>query len=142
MRHTTIAWALLILLGGVISGETRSPERVRVYIETANAWQITGGGGWNSEGGAAGTSGGSRPQTVELMKTFQHRCPEVTITNRRDAADYVVAFDREGGKDPFRKDNKIAVFRKNGDLVNTSSTRSLGNAVKDACSVVLGRAAN
>jgi hypothetical protein len=51
-------------------------------------------------------------------------------------ADYVVLLDHEGGKGYARKDNKIAVFHNNGDLVYSGSTRSLGNAVKDACAAI------
>jgi len=116
-----------------------SPDRPRIFIETSQAWQMTGGGGWGSDGGGGGIAGGSRPQTVEIMRTFQQRCPAVRITNRRDTADYVVSFDREGGKDIVRKDNKIAVFNRDGDLLHTSSTRTLGNAVKNACAAISGR---
>ena len=40
--------------------------------------------------------------------------------------------------DVVRRDNKIAVFRNGGDLLHAGSTRSLGNAVKDACQVIVG----
>ena len=33
---------------------------------------------------------------------------------------------------------EIAIFRNGGDMLYAGSTRSLGNAVKDACSVILG----
>lgn len=113
--------------------------KVKVYVATSEAWQMTGSGGAGPDGGGGGFSGGSRPQTVEIMKTFLERCPEVTVTAKKESADYVVQFDREGGKQFFQKDSKIAVFRADGDLVATRSTRSLGNAVKEACAVILGR---
>ncbi len=84
-------------------------------------------------------SGGARPQTVEVMKTFLQRCPEVAVTGDRAKAQFVVRLDREGGKDLVRRDNKIAVFDAGGDLLHAGSTRSLGNAVKDACGVILGQ---
>lgn len=134
-------WVVSFLLGAGLlcaQDDKASPDRPRIFIETSQAWQMTGGG-WGSDGGGGGIAGGSRPQTVEIMRTFQRRCPAVRITNRRDAADYVVSFDREGGKDIVRKDNKIAVFNRDGDLVHTSSTRSVGNAVKNACAVITGQ---
>jgi hypothetical protein len=81
-------------------------------------------------------SGGARPQTVEVMKTFSQRCPIVTITMDKTKANYVVLLDREGGKDIFSRDNKIAIFRNDGDLLYSGSTRSLGNAVSDACKAI------
>jgi hypothetical protein len=70
------------------------------------------------------------------MKTFAKRCPGVTITLTRDTADYIVLLEHEGGKDPFSRDNKFAVFGTEGDMIAAGSTRSLGNAVKDACQAI------
>lgn len=128
-----------ITFAGIVCAQSAQPGRLRVFIESAPTWEMTGIGGVGPDGGGGGFAGGARPQSVEVMKTFQERCPEVQITSRREAADYVVQFDREGGKDLVRRDNKIAVFRKDGDLVLTKSTRMLGNAVKEACAAVLGR---
>ncbi|HKQ73808.1 MAG TPA: hypothetical protein VJ810_08790 [Blastocatellia bacterium] len=44
-----------------------------------------------------------------------------------------MVLDHEGGKISVRRDNKFAVFNKDGDAIRSGSTRSLGNAVKDAC---------
>lgn len=130
---------LTIALAGALSAQSLQPGRVRVYVETTTSWEMTGVAGAGPDGGGGGFAGGARPQTVEVMKTFQERCPQVQITAKRDAADYIVQFDREGGKDLVRRDNKIAVFAKDGDLLLTKSTRMLGNAVKEACSAILGR---
>ena len=68
------------------------------------------------------------------------RCPEVLVTNKVDMANYVVTLDHEGGKGLIRKDNKVAVLRKNGDAILSKSTRELGSGVKDACSAILSDA--
>lgn len=54
----------------------------------------------------------------------------------KDKADYVVLFDREGGKGLARKRDKIAVFKRDGDVLFSGSTRSLGNAVQDSCKAI------
>lgn len=112
-------------------------EKPRVFIIESDSWETKGGiagGGSQGNGGIAGTSsGGARPQTAEIMKTFYERCPGVVVTINRDRADYVVMLQHEGGKDLIRRDNKVAVFNKDGDMILSGSTRSLGNAVKDAC---------
>jgi len=51
-------------------------------------------------------------------------------------ADYIVLFDREGGKGYARKRDKIAVFKREGDVLYSGSTRSVGNAVQDSCSAI------
>jgi hypothetical protein len=77
------------------------------------------------------------PATSEIIKTLNERCPEITVTNRLDKADFVLTLDHEGGKGLARRRNKIAVFNKDGDDILSRSTRSLGNSVKDACEAIL-----
>ena len=114
--------------------------RPRLFVTDSNSWQM--GGGFTAASvdgtGAAGGrfSGGARGQTVEVIKNFNEKCPAVTVTVDRSKASYVVLFDHEGGKGHGRKDNKIAVFKGDGDMVHSSSTRSLGNAVKNACEAI------
>jgi hypothetical protein len=43
-------------------------------------------------------AGGARPQTAEIIKTLNERCPEFTVTNNLAKADSVVTLDHEGGK--------------------------------------------
>jgi hypothetical protein len=107
-------------------------EPVRVFITDSASWSII------LHPGISG--GGARPQTAEIIKTFNQRCPQVIITNAPARADYVVVLDHEGGKHFYRRDNKVAVFRKDGDVVMSHSTRSLGNSVSDACEAVLADA--
>src|SRR3984893_13095792 len=78
-----------------------------------------------------------RPQTTEIMKTFNQRCPEVAVTNNVAKADFNVTLDHEGGKGYLHRRNKIVVFNREGDDIFTDSTRELGNAVQDACQVIL-----
>ncbi|MFZ0428019.1 MAG: hypothetical protein WAO20_07870 [Acidobacteriota bacterium] len=107
-----------------------------IYVSDSQSWQMSGGFGFGDDGGGGATSGGARPQTAEIIKTFQERCPEIAVTNERSRADYVVLLDHEGGKAIFLKDNKVAVFDREGTTIHSGSTRSLGNAVKDACEAI------
>ena len=132
--------ALVFLsLATLMVGQDKPADgKARVYVTDSESWQVSGGFG--AHGDSSGNfnagghySGGARPQTVEVIKTFTERCPGVVVTMDRAKADYVVLFDREGGKGYARKRDKIAVFKNNGDLVYSGSTRSLGNAVQDSC---------
>jgi hypothetical protein len=120
----------------------QSDGKVRVYISDSESWQMVGGWGLaghrNADGsgnvaGSGHVAGGARPQTAEIIKTFNERCRDLTITNNQDKAKYAVILDHEGGKGLLRHRNKIAVFNRDGDAVFSDSTRELGNAVKDAC---------
>jgi hypothetical protein len=59
--------------------------------------------------------------------------------DERSRADFIVRLDHEGGKGLLRRDDKVAMFTKDGDMVFSHSTRSLGNSVKDACQAIAGR---
>jgi hypothetical protein len=111
-------------------------KTIRVYVTDSQSWEVRGG--WGASGGTGGgsTAGGARPQTAEIIKTFGERCPELTVTNNRDKANYAVILDHEGGKGLATHHNKIAVFNRDGDSIFSHSTVSLGNSVKDACEAI------
>ncbi|HWR16729.1 MAG TPA: PEGA domain-containing protein [Terriglobales bacterium] len=112
-------------------------EKPRVFVTDSQSWSMSGGGGGSSSGFGGGTSGGARPQTAEIVKTFGERCSEVVVNNIREKADYVIVLDHEGGKGWIRKDNKVAVFNKEGDAIISKSTRSLGNSVEEGCKAIV-----
>jgi pyruvate/2-oxoglutarate dehydrogenase complex dihydrolipoamide acyltransferase (E2) component len=109
----------------------------RVFVTDSNSWSISGGFAGSSGGFGGGIKGGARPQTAEVIKTFGKKCRGVVVSINRQAADFVVLFDHEGGKGVAQKDNKIAVFNRAGDAIFSNSTRSLGNAVEDACKAIM-----
>jgi len=43
----------------------------------------------------------------------------VTVTTKKDGADYAVLLDHEGGKGALRKDNKFALVNKDGDVIKS-----------------------
>jgi hypothetical protein len=115
---------------------TFAADHPRVYITDSKSWEIKAGVGGTADGFGGAGGGGDRPQTAEIIKTFNERCPLVTVNNNKDKADYVVLLDHEGGKDGISRDNKVVVFNRGGDAIMSRSTRLLGNAVKDACAVI------
>ena len=104
----------------------------RVFITDSQSWQVTGSAGGSNGKFGAYSSGGARPQNAEIYKTFGKLCPGVIVTNIHDKADYVVTLDHEGGKAYLRKDTKVVVFGKDGDMIFSNSTRSVGGAVEGA----------
>lgn len=134
MKSFNVSLLLLLLAAAVAAQESR---KTRVYINDSQSWEIEGGFGGSSGGFGGGTRGGARPQTAEIIKTFNERCPSLTVTSKEDRADYTIILQHEGGKDLVRRDNKFAVFNKDGDALVSGSTRSLGNAVKNACQAIL-----
>jgi hypothetical protein len=117
-------------------------EKPRVFITESQAAQVIGGAAVGEATGTLSFSGGNSPSNVDVITTFQRRCPAVIITASREKADYVIRLDHEeiSPMTPFVRGNKVAVFDKNADLIYSNTTKLLGNAVKDACSAVIARA--
>jgi hypothetical protein len=129
--------SVFVLLFFCASTALWAAENPRVYIEDSQSWEIKGSIGGSDDAFGGHSSGGARPQTAEIMKTFGERCQNVIINNRKEKADYVVLLHHEGGKDMVRRDNKVVVFNRDGDSILSHSTRSLGNAVNDACTAIV-----
>ena len=119
---------LTLVFIAAIAATAADNKQPRVFVTDSESWQVAAGKNV--------AAGGARPQTAEIMKTFGESCHEVVVTNMREKADYVVTLDHEGGKGYLRKDNKVAVFNHDGDMIYSGSTRSLGNAVRDACKAI------
>jgi hypothetical protein len=136
--QASVANANPVPVGPVLAA---SDGKVRVFVTDSQSWENRGGsaagGNKNGWGGSSWMAGGARPQTAEIIKTLNERCPEFTVTNNLSKADFVVTLDHEGGKGLLAHRNKIAVFNRDGDDIFSNSTRELGNAVKDACQAML-----
>ena len=112
-------------------------EHPRVFITDSPSWEVGGAGGGNWAGFGEAASGGARPQTAEIVKTFGERCSDVITNNIPRKADYVVVLDHEGGKGWALHRNKVAVFtRISGDSIVSKSTYSLGASVQTACEAI------
>lgn len=116
---------------------TDDSGKPRVFITDSQSWETAGGGGGSRGSYGGGFSGGARPQTAEIIKTFGERCPGVQVNNIPEKTDYIVLLDHEGGKGAFRHKNKVAVFaRVSGDSIVSKSTISLGGSVQEACDAI------
>lgn len=125
------------------STRSSSDDGISVYVTDSQSWEMRGGWGvrGNSETwGGSGYQSGSAPQTAEMIKTLNQRCPQLTVTNNTQKADFAVLLEHQGGKGYLRRHNKIAVFNRDGDDIFSDSTRALGNSVKDACEAILRQA--
>jgi len=137
MRKHVFLLALCLTLAGVCAyAQQPEKQKIRVFVTDSQSWEMSGGFGATSNAAAGHVAGGARPQTAEIIKTFSERCPEITVTNNREKADYIVLLDHEGGKGVLRHRNKIALFNRDGDAIFSHSTLSLGNSVKDACEAI------
>lgn len=128
MRLSALLIALLILISPVFS-----QEKPRVFVTNSEGWASAGGFGGSNGTFSGFAAGGSTPQTVEVIDRFAKQCPGVTVTNNKENATFIVLFDRDRGD---ARRNKIAVFKKDGDLLYSGKTHAVANAVKDACAAI------
>ena len=118
-------------------------DRPRVFITDSQSWEVRSAAAGANGAFGASSSGGARPQTAEIIKTFGERCPNVTVNNIQSKANYVVVLDHEGGKGFLAHRNKVAVFdARSGDSVISKSTLSLGGSVEEACKGIAAHWAN
>ncbi len=77
------------------------------------------------------TAGGnpSSDTALEAIRTLQKK--GMRVTTIKDKADYVLQITRQLGKHSWRKDTKIAVVNRAGEVVFANSTRSIGGAMGD-----------
>jgi hypothetical protein len=133
MKAGVFAAVAVMCMAGLVYAQ----DKPRVYVTDSNSWTMSSGGGGSVDGFGGAGSGGARPQTAEIIKTFGERCPQVVVNDRVKMSDYVVELDHEGGKGLFRHKDKIAVFvRTSGDSVYSKSTLSVGGAVQGACEAI------
>jgi PEGA domain len=97
-----------------------------------------GGGGrhWGSWG--ARSTVDSHDETMEVTKDLQEDCSDVIVTLNRSNADYTVMLNRESRQNRgLRANSQVQVANRLGDVLGTNSTRTVGNASKDACQLIL-----
>jgi hypothetical protein len=113
-------------------------SKPRVFVTDSDSWQITSYAGGTNGTWAEHESGGARPQTAEIIKTFGKKCREVVVNNLQAKSDYVVVLQHEGGKSFYRHKDKVAVFQRvSGDSIASKATLSVGGSVEDACDAIM-----
>ena len=80
------------------------------------------------------TPGARTAQTAEIVHTFSAGCPGLMVTNRKDAAAFLVVLERTPGKLLHPATNRMVVFDHSGDTV-FGSERALPKAVREFCAV-------
>jgi ABC-type phosphate transport system substrate-binding protein len=139
LRNAIASVALLCAVCSLgLTGKALAAEdQARVFITDSNSWEVHSSSGGSGGVFASHGSGGARPQTAEIIKTFGERCPNVVINNKQDKANYIVLLDHEGGKGFLQHRNKVAVFNSaSGDSIVSHSTLSLGSSVQTACAAI------
>jgi hypothetical protein len=131
----------------MFSFSAKAQEKPRVFMAgrgTVNGMTHGSSGGSLSGGGwwAAGRTDSivdSHDESMELAKDFANNCTGAQVTVNPDAADYITSLNRESKakKGVFSKNNQIQVSNRAGDVLLSSTVRSVATAAKDACTLIL-----
>jgi hypothetical protein len=76
---------------------------------------------------------------MEVSKDLQKDCSGVTVTLNQAAADYTIMLNRESkhNRGLLRTNSQVQVANRLGDVLGTDATRTVGNASKDACQLIV-----
>ncbi len=118
-------------------------EKPRVFVQGKGSQDVTssgsgvGGKHWASWG--AKSSIDSHDESIEVTKNLQKDCAGVTVTLNPSNADYTLMLNRESkhNRGLLRTNSQVQVANRQGDVLGTSATHTVGNAAKDACQMIL-----
>jgi hypothetical protein len=130
---------LLIFIGGLAHGQ----DKPRVFVQGKGSQDVTtsgaagGGRHWGTWG--SNSTIDSHDEAMEVTKNLQKDCSGVIVTLNQSNADYTVMLNRESkhNRGLLRANSQVQVANRLGDVLGTSATRTVVNASKDACELVL-----
>ena len=139
MRHFA-QLAIVVLTSALFSA---AQEKPRVFVQGKGSQDVntTGESGGGQHWGVFGSKStiDSHDESMEITKDLQKNCSGVVVTLNQANADYTVLLNRESKKNRglLRSNSQIEVANKGGDILGTNATHTVGNAAKDACTLIV-----
>jgi hypothetical protein len=118
------------MFGSPQKSEAKKPDlpTKRLFIADYVINGAVGSGHTDSSGNTYGSAAAvGRNISLEATNGFMKNCPAVTVTNDRDAADYILRPNK----------GSSTLYKKNGDVVYVSHAKvKVSNLVKDVCGYI------
>lgn len=139
MRHCGQLAVAVLTLASFVSAQ----DKPRVFVQGKGSQDVntTGESGGGQHWGVFGSKStiDSHDESMEITKDLQKNCAGVVVTLNQANADYTVLLNRESKKNRglLRSNSQIEVANKAGDILGTNATHTVGNAAKDACTLVV-----
>jgi hypothetical protein len=126
-----------------VATTANAQDKPRVFVQGKGSENVSsngsagGGKHWGTWG--AKSTVDAHDESMEVTKDLQKNCPAVSVTINQANADYVIMMNRESKQNRglLRSNSQIQVANKMGDVLGTNATRTVQNASKDACSLML-----
>jgi hypothetical protein len=125
--------SILVLV--CVSGLALAQDKPRVFVQGKGSQDVTTSSGkWSSR-----STIDSHDESMEVTKDLQKNCAGAIVTLSQANADYTVILNRESkhNRGLLRTNSQIQVANRLGDILGTNATRTVGNASKDACQLIL-----
>ena len=127
----------------LVSSLALAQDKPRVFVQGKGSEDVqssgAGGGGkhWGTWGSRSTID--SHDEGMQVTKDLQKDCSGVVVTLNQSNADYTIMLNRESKKNRglLRTNSQVQVANRQGDVLGTSATRTVGNASKDACQLIL-----
>lgn len=135
--------ALPFLLVLAVTVSAYSQDKPRVFVQGKGSENVSSngsaGGGHHWAAWGSKSTIDSHDESMEVTKDLQKNCAGVMMTINESNADYIVMMNRESKQNRglLRTNSQIQVANKAGDVLGTNATRTVGNAAKDACNMIL-----
>jgi len=129
----------LILVFNCTTGLALGQDKPRVFVQGKGSQDVTtSGSGTNKHWGSRSTAD-SHDESMEVTKDLQKDCSGIVVTLNQSNADYTVMLNRESkhNRGLLRTNSQVQVANRLGDVLGTNATRTVGNAAKDACQLIL-----
>jgi len=129
----------LILVFICTTGLALGQDKPRVFVQGKGSQDVTtSGSGTNKHWGSRSTAD-SHDESMEVTKDLQKDCSGIVVTLNQSNADYTVMLNRESkhNRGLLRTNSQVQVANRLGDVLGTNATRTVGNAAKDACQLIL-----
>jgi len=134
--------AAMLLFSALLLPAT-AQDKPRVFVQGKGSENLATNG--SAGGGRHWASWGSRStldshdEGMEVTKDLQKNCSGATVTLNQANADYTVMLNRESKQNRglLRTNSQLQVANRMGDVIGTNSTRTVGNAAKDACALIM-----
>lgn len=116
-----------------ISLSAQDPVKPRVYIIDSEVWKSPCKYGNMENNDDSRIIGDMTQNTIDYIDTIHEKCNGVSITYKKEKADYVLLLEASGG---LIGNNRFLLFNKDGDLIKSLRTKSLGSSVKAFCETI------
>jgi hypothetical protein len=134
-------YILLCLVAIGISASAQDKPRIFVQGKGSENVSSNGSGGGGKHWGTWGSKStiDAHDESMEVTKDLQKNCSGASITINQSNADYIIMMNRESKQNRglLRTNSQIQVANRAGDVIGTNATRTVGNAAKDACALIL-----